>query len=144
MTEWPLALPNMIVLITYNPSKSGQGPNDALEQLGRRGSTLSGFGDVEGYAAVLVDGKVEKEVIAHTGDATLTASDVGVPLKDFRIVSGKTLSSITLGQDDYNNRHPGILAVLYDPTEQRVVYRMGYPSGRGRARGWSDLAVRMP
>jgi hypothetical protein len=144
MSEWPFALPGVVVLITFNSSKPGQGPNDALQQLARRGSGLTGFDDVEGYAAVLLGGKVEKEVISRSGEATLTAEDASVPLKDFRIISGPGRSTIILGQREYDNRHAGFEVLVYDPRQHTVVYRTEYPAGHTRPRAWSDLAARMP
>jgi hypothetical protein len=116
---------------------------DALEQLERRGSALTGFEDVEGYAAVLVDGKLEKEAIATQGSARLSARDLTTKVDDFAIVSGTKGSSITIGSYHQDNNHPGFLVLLYDPALHRVLYRLGFPTGRMRPRAWSDVAVRL-
>ena len=135
-------MPDLVVLVTHNSGLVGRGPSDALEALQKRGSALDGFSDVDAYAAVLVSGKVVKEVIAQSGDARLGSEDIELPIGDFEIVSGKHASSITLGRYQYENRQPGILVVLYDPASSSVVFRATYPTARSRSKVWSDVAVR--
>ncbi len=144
MTEWPFGMPGLSVLITHNSSMISGGPSDVLEQLQKRGSALVAFGDVEGYAGVLLDGKLVKEVISSSGDANLSASDLPRPMDAFSIVSGSTRSSITLGRYRYENPRPGFLVLLYDPSAHRVVYRATFPAGRPRQPVWSDIALRPP
>jgi hypothetical protein len=142
VNEWPFAMPGFVSLVTYRPSRSAHGANDAIDALAHRGSTLKALDGLEGYAAVLDGGRLLREVFAHQSAVRLTSSDVERS-GDYAVTSGPVSVSLVVDGVDYASSVAGFTVVLYDPETRDVVHRAVYPAGRPRQRDWSDLAVRM-
>ncbi len=142
VNEWLFALDRMVLFVSYRTPRRGGAPIDVVDQLRRRGSTVPNFNALDGYAAVLVDGKLQKESSSLRGAARLSTKDLSVPSEEFSIVSSPRDATIIVAGSPTADRRPGFLVVAYDPVKREIVYRTVFQPGNLRQRPWSDVFAR--